>query len=80
MQFAKGAGQAVLNEIVRRDEIARQGARVAAQAGDFSFDVPIRVRHRRLLPMATIGRRADPSAAESIDLMLSDDVMAGGFL
>ena len=69
-----------MNEIVCRYEIARQRARVASKARNFCFHVPIRIRHRRLLPLATIGRRADPKTEESIDAMLSDDVRASGFV
>ena len=64
MQFAEGAGQAVLDEIVRGDEISRQRASIATKAGNFGFDVPVRVGHRGLLLMATIGREADPTTAE----------------
>ena len=60
MRFAKGTGQAVLYEIVGGDEIARQRAGIASQAGNFGFDVPIWVDQRELLPMATIGSRGDP--------------------
>ena len=80
MQFAEGTGQAVLDEIVRGDKIARQRARIASEAGNFGFNLPMRVGHRGLLPIATIGRRADPKTEESIDAMLSDDVRAIGFV
>jgi hypothetical protein len=80
MQFTKGPSQAVLDEVVCGDEVAGQRARVASKTGNFGFDVPIRVRHRRLLPMATIGQRPDPTAAKSIAAMLSDDVRATGFV
>jgi hypothetical protein len=80
MQFAEGTGQALLDEIIRGDEVARQRPRIAPKTGYFGFDVPIRASHRGLLPMATIGRGADPKAVESIDAMLSDDVRASGFV
>ena len=80
MQFAEGTGQALLDEIIRGDEIARQRPRIAPKAGNFDFDVPIRASHGGLLPMATIGRAADPKGVESIDAMLSDDVRASGFV
>jgi hypothetical protein len=80
VQFAEGTGQAVLNEIVRGDEVTRQRARITSKAGNFDFDVPIGVGHRGLLPMATIDQRADPKTADSIDAMLSDDVSASGFV
>jgi len=69
-----------LDEIIRGDEVARQRARVAPKAENFGFDVPIRAGHRGLLPMATIGREADPKGVDSIDAMLSDDVRASGFV
>jgi hypothetical protein len=80
MQFAKGSSQRFLDEIVCGDEVAGQRARIASKTGNFGFDVPIRVRHRRLLPMVTIDRRADPKPRESIAAMLSDDVRASGFV
>jgi hypothetical protein len=69
-----------LDEIIRGDEVARQRPRIAPKTGYFGFDVPIRASHRGLLPMAAIGRGADPKAVESIDAMLSDDVRASGFV
>jgi hypothetical protein len=69
-----------LDEIIRGDEVARQCTRIAPEARNFGFDVPIRAGHRGLLPMATIDRGADPKSVESIDAMLSDDVRAAGFV
>jgi hypothetical protein len=59
MQFAESACQALLDEIIRSDEVARQRARTAPKAGNFGFDVRIRAGQRGLLPTATIGRGAD---------------------
>ena len=50
MQSAEGTGQALLYEIVRCNEIARQRAGIASQAGNFGFNVPIWVGQRELLP------------------------------
>jgi hypothetical protein len=33
MQFAESLGEAVLNEVVRGDEVARQRARITPEAG-----------------------------------------------
>jgi hypothetical protein len=79
MQLAKGPSQAVLDEIVCGDEVSGERARIASKTGNFRFDVPIRVRHRGLLPMATIGGRESQSP-KSIAAMLSDDVRASGFV
>ena len=69
-----------MDEIIRGDEVTRQCTRIAPEAGNFGFDLPIRAGHRGLLPMATIGREADPKGVDSIDAMLSDDVRASGFV
>ena len=61
MQFAEGAGQTILDEIVGGDDVARQCTRVAPKARDFGFDLPVSVGHERLLPLSIISRRADPS-------------------
>jgi hypothetical protein len=68
-----------LDEIVCGDEVASQRA-IASKTRNCGFDVPIRVCHRGLLSMATTGLRADPKALKSIAAMLSDDVMASGFV
>ncbi len=39
MQFAEGARQAILNEIVGGDDIAGQCARIAAKARNLGFDL-----------------------------------------
>jgi len=80
MQFAESTSQAVLNEIVCLDQIARQRTRVASKAGNLGFNFPIGVGHRRLLPMTAIGRWADPNISKSIGSMLSNDVSARGFV
>lgn len=69
-----------MDEIIRGDKVTRQCTRIAPEAGNFGFDLPIKAGHRGLLPMATIDRGADPKAMESIDAMLSDDVRASGFV
>jgi hypothetical protein len=80
MQFAKGPSQTVLDEIVCGDEIAGQRPRITSKTGNFGFEVRVRVGHRGLLLMATIGQRADPKTLKSIAAMLSDDVRASGFV
>jgi hypothetical protein len=45
MQLSQSAGKAILNEIVRRDDIAREGASVAPQARNLGLDAPMDVRH-----------------------------------
>jgi hypothetical protein len=53
MQFAEGAGQAILNEVIRYSYISGQGASVAPQTRNFGFDLPVNVYHERL-PMVAI--------------------------
>jgi hypothetical protein len=45
MQLPQGAGKAILNQIVRRHDIAREGASVAPQARNLGLDAPMDVRH-----------------------------------
>src|SRR6185437_7088435 len=45
MQLAEGAGEAILNEIVSRGDVASQRAGVSPQTRDLGFDAPINVGH-----------------------------------
>jgi hypothetical protein len=45
VQLSESAGEAVLHEIVRRHDIARQGARIAPQARDLGLDAAMDIRH-----------------------------------
>jgi len=67
MQFPEGPGEAVLDEVIGRYHVVSQRASKAPQAGNFGFDIPIRVSHRGSLPLASGGRAADPNANESTD-------------
>jgi hypothetical protein len=80
MEFAEGSREAVLNEIVSGNEVAGQRPRIASQAGNFAFDVLIKVGHSGLLPMAAIGQWVDQNIGESSEGMLSDDVRPNGFV
>jgi hypothetical protein len=47
MQFTEGARETILDEIVSRDGVMRQGASIAAKAGNFGFDLPMLATHQR---------------------------------
>jgi hypothetical protein len=48
VKFSEGTGQAVLNQIIRRGDIACERARIPAQARDLGFDAPMNVGHEFL--------------------------------
>ena len=62
MQFSEGPGEAVLDEVVGGYDVVSEGASKTPQAGNFGFNIPIRVGHRGSLPLASGGRATDPNA------------------
>jgi hypothetical protein len=59
MQFGERAGQAILNEIVGRRDIAAQRPSITPQARDFGFDTLVQTVHKGLLSTA----EANPGVA-----------------
>ena len=69
MQFSKRAREAVLHEVVCHHDVAGQGARIAPQARNLRFDVPVRVGHAGFLWLWSTGRTAGRAERHFIETL-----------
>ncbi len=56
MQFAEGAGEAILHEIVRRGDVASQRTGIAPQARNLCFDAAMDIGHEKPPQLVATGR------------------------
>jgi hypothetical protein len=63
VELSERAGEAILYEVIRRGDVARQGAGIASQARDFGFDSAMDFGHENSSALTPAGAAADPTRA-----------------